>query len=78
MDRGALYSVERGGVTLATIALLGYMYNIIIGIVLIPILRYSMLASFFSLSISTTLTFYILTIYSLFALVLMYRILYIS
>jgi hypothetical protein len=78
VDRGALYSVERGGVTLAAIALLGHMYNITIGMVLIPISRYSVLASFFSLSISTTLTFYILTIYSLFALVLMHGILYIS
>lgn len=78
VDRGAMYGVERGGETLAAVALVGHMCDVTMGMVLIPISRHSALASFFSLSVSTTLTFHMLTAYALFALVLMHGMLYVS
>ncbi|KAI9881083.1 MAG: hypothetical protein M1830_008241 [Pleopsidium flavum] len=48
------------------------------GMVLIPISRHSALASFFKLSVSTTLAFHMITAYSLFILVLIHGFLYVS
>ena len=48
------------------------------GMVLLPISRHSALASFFKLSVSTTLTNHALTAYTLFVLVLTHGFLYVS
>ena len=48
------------------------------GMVLLPISRHSALASFFKLSVSTTLTNHVLTAYTLFLLVATHGVLYVS
>lgn len=48
------------------------------GMALIPISRHSALASFFKISVATTLTFHMLTAYMLFALVTIHGLLYVS
>lgn len=68
------YFVARGreNGTLAAIALLGHLCDVTLEMVLVPISRHSALASFFSLSVSTTLTFHMATAYTLFGLVIIH------
>lgn len=74
---------QEGGVTignnkLAAIALTGHMCDVTMGMALIPISRHSALASFFKISVSTTLTFHMITAYTLFCLVTIHGLLYVS
>ncbi|KAJ5383011.1 hypothetical protein N7517_000922 [Penicillium concentricum] len=77
-DRGRENGVLEGNYRLAAIALTGHLCDVTMGMVLIPVSRHSALASFFKLSISTTLTFHMLTAYTLFTLVLVHGFLYVS
>lgn len=63
---------------LAAIAQTGHYADVSMGLALIPVSRHSALASFFKLSVSTTLAFHMLTAYTLFALVLIHTFLYIA
>ncbi|OBT84862.1 hypothetical protein VE02_05898 [Pseudogymnoascus sp. 03VT05] len=76
--RGHEGGVEKGNGTLAAIALLGHLCDVTLGMVLVPISRHSALASFFSLSVSTTLKFHMATAYTLFGLVIVHGFLYVS
>lgn len=76
--RGREGGVDEGNGTLAAIALLGHLCDVTLGMVLVPISRHSALASFFSLSVSTTLTFHMATAYTLFGLVIIHGFLYVS
>ncbi|KAJ5751913.1 hypothetical protein N7520_008830 [Penicillium odoratum] len=67
-----------GNRRLAAVALTGHLCDVTMGMVLIPVSRHSALASFFKLSVSTTLTFHMLTAYTLFTLVLIHGFLYVS
>ena len=78
MARGSDSGVYKGNKRLAAIALTGHVCDITMGMVLIPISRHSALASFFKLSVSTTLAFHMLIAYTLFTLVLLHSILYVS
>ena len=78
VDRDAAAGIYRGGYQLAAIALTGHVCDITMGMVLLPISRHSALASFFKISVSTTLTNHVLTAYTLFTLVILHGILYIS
>ena len=78
MERGSDGGVYEGSNRLAAIALTGHVCDITMGMVLIPISRHSALASFFKLSVSTTLAFHMLTAYTLFTLVLLHTFLYVS
>lgn len=78
VDRSVASGISSGGNRLAAIALTGHVCDITMGMVLIPISRHSALASFFKLSVSTTLTNHMLTAYMLFILVLLHGFLYIS
>ena len=78
IKRGRTGGIFEGNQTLAAIALVGHLCDVTMGMVLIPISRHSALASFFSLSVSTTLTFHMVTAYTLFALVLIHGFLYVS
>lgn len=78
VNRGRNDKVFEGNTRLAAIALTGHMCDVTMGMVLIPISRHSALASFFKLSVSTTLAFHIITAYTLFSLVLIHGFLYIS
>lgn len=77
-DRGREGGVDDGNNRLAAIALTGHFCDITMGMVLIPISRHSALASFFKLSVSTTLAFHMITAYTLFVLVLTHALLYVS
>ena len=77
-DRNASNGIEHGGNRLAAIALTGHLCDITMGMVLLPISRHSALASFFQVSVSTTLTNHILTAYTLFTLVSIHGLLYVS
>lgn len=77
-DRGRANGVLDGNHRLAAIALTGHLCDVTMGMVLIPVSRHSALASFFKLSVSTTLNFHMLTAYALFALVLVHGFLYVS
>ncbi|KFZ00653.1 hypothetical protein V501_10563 [Pseudogymnoascus sp. VKM F-4519 (FW-2642)] len=70
--RGHEGGIEKGNGTLAAIALLGHLCDVTLGMVLVPISRHSALASFFSLSVSTTLMFHMATAYTLFGLVMVH------
>ena len=76
--RGHEGGVEEGNGSLAAITLLGHLCDVTLGMVLVPISRHSALASFFSLSVSTTLTFHMATAYTLFGLVIIHEFLYLS
>ena len=78
VDRGASGGIEHGGNRLAAIALTGHMCDVTMGMVLVPISRHSALASFFQLSVSTTLTMHMLSAYTLFTLVCVHAFLYVS
>ncbi|KAI4224528.1 MAG: hypothetical protein LQ349_007218, partial [Xanthoria aureola] len=78
VDRSLAGGIRGGGDRLAAIALTGHMCDVTMGMVLVPISRHSALASFFQLSVSTTLTLHMLSAYTLFALVLIHSFLYIS
>jgi len=78
VERGVANGVFEGNQTLAAIALLGHLCDVTMGMVLIPISRHSALASFFALSVRTTLTFHMLTAYTLFVLVLTHGFLYVG
>lgn len=77
-DRATAGDIHHGGHRLAATALTGHMCDITMGMVLLPISRHSALASFFKLSVSTTLTNHMLTAYVLFFLVLTHGFLYVS
>jgi hypothetical protein len=77
-QRGLEGGVMSGNGRLAAIALTGHMCDVTMGMAIIPISRHSALASFFQISVATTLTFHMLTAYTLFALVLTHGLLYIS
>jgi len=77
-ERNMAAGIDHGSNKLAAIALTGHVCDITMGLVLLPISRHSALASFFKISVSTTLTNHILTAYTLFFLVLIHGFLYIS
>ncbi|KAJ6002921.1 hypothetical protein N7451_005468 [Penicillium sp. IBT 35674x] len=76
--RGQENGVIDGSRRLAAVALTGHLCDVTMGMVLIPVSRHSALASFFKLSVSTTLTFHMLAAYTLFILVLIHGFLYVS
>lgn len=76
--RGHENGVFDGNRRLAAVALTGHLCDVTMGMVLIPVSRHSALASFFKLSVSTTLTFHMLAAYTLFTLVLIHGFLYVS
>ena len=78
VQRGEDGGVYAGNARLAAVALTGHVCDITLGMILIPISRHSALASFFKLSVSTTLAFHMLTAYTLFTLVLLHGFLYVS
>jgi hypothetical protein len=78
VERGVNGGVNIGNNRLAAIALTGHYCDVTMGMVLLPVSRHSALASFFRLSVSTTLTFHKLTAYTLFSLVLLHGALYVS
>ncbi|KAL8859967.1 MAG: hypothetical protein Q9178_003516 [Gyalolechia marmorata] len=78
VDRSLAEGIQHGGNKLAAIALTGHMCDVTMGMALVPISRHSALASFFQLSVSTTLTLHMLSAYTLFALVLVHTFLYVS
>lgn len=77
-QRGISGGVRSGNGRLAAIALTGHMCDVTMGMVIIPISRHSALASFFKISVATTLTFHMITAYVLFTLVLTHGLLYVS
>ena len=77
-ERGSSNGIYSGNGRLAAIALIGHVCDVTMGMVFIPISRHSALASFFKLSVSTCLAFYMLTAYTLFTLVLVHGFLYAS
>jgi len=77
-ERNRTAGIYHGSNRLAAIALTGHMCDITMGMVLLPISRHSALASFFTISVSTTLTNHILTAYTLFILVIIHGFLYVS
>lgn len=77
-ERGNAGGVTLGNNLLAAIALTGHYADVTLGMVLLPVSRHSALASFFKLSVSTTLTYHMLTAYLLFTFVLIHAFLYIS
>jgi len=77
-QRGVGAGITAGNHLLAAIALTGHYCDITMGMALIPVSRHSALASFFKLSVSTTMTFHMLTAYTLFTLVLIHAILYVA
>ena len=78
VGRGKAGGIFHGGNRLAAVALTGHFCDVTMGMVLIPISRHSALASFFKLSVSTTLTLHMTTAYTLFILVLLHGLLYAS
>ena len=77
-QRGIDGGVLSGNARLAAIALTGHMCDVTMGMALIPISRHSALASFFKISVATTLAFHMITAYTLFTLVLTHGFLYVS
>lgn len=76
--RGIEGGVTAGNNRLAAIALTGHLCDVTMGMAILPISRHSALASFFKISVATTLTFHMITAYTLFILVLTHGFLYIS
>lgn len=77
-DRNAAAGIHKGGNQLAAVALTGHLCDITMGIVLLPISRHSALASFFKISVSTTLTNHIVAAYTLFILVIAHGLIFVS
>lgn len=77
-DRNTSNGIYHGSNRLAAIALTGHLCDVTMGMALLPISRHSALASFFQISVSTTLTLHVLTAYTLFSLVVVHGLLYIS
>lgn len=78
LDRNLDGGIQDEGNRLAAIALTGHFCDVTMGMVLVPISRHSALASFFQLSVSTTLTLHMFSAYTLFVLVLVHTFLYVS
>lgn len=76
--RNSAAGISHGSNRLAAVALTGHVCDITMGMVLLPISRHSALASFFKISVSTTLTNHVVTAYTLFILVLIHGLLYVS
>ncbi|CZT44433.1 uncharacterized protein RSE6_04599 [Rhynchosporium secalis] len=76
--RGMEGGVLSGNKRLAAIALTGHLCDVTMGMAILPISRHSALASFFKISVATTLTFHMITAYTLFTLVLIHGFLYVS
>jgi hypothetical protein len=77
-QRGIEGGIFKGNERLAAIALTGHLCDVTMGLAIIPISRHSALASFFKISVATTLTFHMVTAYTLFTLVTIHGILYVS
>jgi magnesium-transporting ATPase (P-type) len=77
-DRNTANGIYHGSNRLAAVALTGHLCDVTMGMALLPISRHSALASFFQISVSTTLTLHVLTAYTLFSLVVVHGLLYIS
>ncbi len=75
--RGIEGGVLSGNKRLAAIALTGHLCDITMGMAILPISRHSALSSFFKISVATTLTFHMITAYTLFGLVLTHGLLYV-
>ena len=75
-ERGRDGGVYAGNNHVAAIAMTGHLADVTMGMTLIPISRHSALASFFKLSVSTTLTFHMMVSYTLFLIVLVHAFLY--
>lgn len=78
VQRGHQGGVNSGNERIAAVALTGHMCDVTFGMAIIPVSRHSALASFFKISISTTLAFHMMTAYALFTLVLVHGLLYAS
>lgn len=78
VDRSDNGGIKHGGSRLAAVALTGHLCDVTMGMALVPISRHSALASFFQLSVSTTLTMHMLSAYTLFVLVLIHALLYLA
>jgi hypothetical protein len=78
VTRGREGGVLDGNDQLAAVALTGHFCDVTMGMVLIPVSRHSALASFFKLSVSTTLAFHMIAAYTLFMLVLIHAFVYVS
>lgn len=78
MRRGTPLHDANADRILAAIAQTGHYADVTLGMALIPVSRHSALASFFKLSVSTTLAFHMLTAYTLFTLVIIHTLLYVS
>ena len=76
-ERGQEEGVLVGDGRLAAVALIGHVCDVTMGMALIPVSRHSALASFFKLSVSSTLAFYMLATYALLGLVQLHGFLYI-
>lgn len=71
-------SAHAGADLIAAIALTGHFADVTMGMVIIPVSRHSALASFFQLSVSSTLTFHMLSAYVLFFLIVLHAFLYVA
>ena len=77
-SRNEASGIKDGGNRLAAVALTGHLCDITMGMALLPISRHSALASFFQIDHSSTLANHVLTVYTLFILVITHGALYIS
>ena len=77
-QRGLEGGITSGNLRLAAIALTGHFCDVTMGMAIIPISRHSALASFFKISVATTLTFHLMMAYTLFLLVVTHGFLYVS
>ena len=77
-ERGRDGNVTSGNDLVAAVALTGHYADVTMGMVLIPVSRHSALASFFKLSVSTSLAFHMLMAYTLFGLVLIHGFIYVA
>ena len=77
-SRGADGGVRLGNNRLAAIALTGHLCDVTMGMAILPVSRHGAIASFLKLAVATTLTFHMLTAYTLFALVVTHGLLYAS
>jgi len=71
-------SAHAGADLVAAIALTGHFADVTMAMVIIPVSRHSALASFFQLSVSSTLTFHMLSAYTLFCLIAAHAFLYVA
>ena len=70
--------IQHGSHRLAAVALTGHMCDVTMGMVLLPISRHSALASFFKISTHATLLIHVTAAYTLFGLVIVHGLLYVS